>query len=133
MIVTRALAVALVLAAGAAPAASAPGKKSAGMCTQVRILPNGRELRSIVADPGRTSVKVGRGIGASAASASSRGSSSSSVSVSSSSSSSSSGSGRSMARAVSSYTDEAGRTVTTTRDGRGCTIVSDERDLSGEE
>jgi hypothetical protein len=29
--------------------------------------------------------------------------------------------------------DEAGRTVTTVHDGRGCRITIDERDLSGEE
>jgi hypothetical protein len=34
---------------------------------------------------------------------------------------------------MSSYTDELGRTVTTTRDERGCRIVIDERDISGEE
>jgi hypothetical protein len=42
-------------------------------------------------------------------------------------SSSSSSSGGGSARATSSYTDGEGRTVTTTRDQRGCTIVVDER------
>ncbi len=121
---------------GAATAAMAGVPKSAGgTCSMIRILADGREIRSSVPDPGRTSVRTRRGNGIAQASASSRGSSRSSVSVSSSSSSSSSssGRGRSMARAVSSHTDEAGRTVTTTRDHRGCTIVIDESDLSGEE
>ncbi len=132
MIVMRVLAAALVFATGATAAISAaPAKGSGATCVFVRILPDGRELRSTVADPNRTGVRIGRGNGVSAASAVSRGASSSSVSVSS--SSSSARGGRSMARAVSSHTDERGRTVTTTRDERGCTILVDERDLSGEE
>ena len=123
-----------VVLIGAAAAAMAGAPKSAsGTCSMIRILADGREIRSSVRDPGRTSVRTSRGNGTAQASASSRGSSRSSVSVSSSSSSSSSGRGRSMARAVSSHTDEAGRTVTTTRDQQGCTIVIDESDLSGEE
>ena len=125
---------------GAATAAMAGVPKSAsGTCSMIRILADGREIRSSVPDSGRTSVMTRRGNGIAQASASSRGSSRSAVSVSSSSSSSSSssgsssGRGRSMARAVSSHTDEAGRTVTTTRDHRGCTVVIDESDLSGEE
>jgi hypothetical protein len=135
MTVTRVLAAGLALAAGVPAATSAAphkqGKASGGTCAFVRILPNGRELRSTITDPGGGAVSIGRGGGASAASAHSRGASSSSVSVSS--SSSSSAGGRSTARASSSHVDEAGRTVTTTRDARGCTIVVDERDMQGEE
>jgi len=111
-----------------ATAASADaGPRARGQCTLVRILANGEEVRSTVSD--RSTVAVSRSRrAASAASASSRGSARSAVSVSSSSSG-----GRSSATAVSSYTDEDGRTVTTRRDGRGCTITVDERDLIGEE
>ena len=123
-----------VLGATAAAAAGVPNGASA-TCAVTRILADGREIRSTAPDPGGATAKVRRGNRVAQASASSRGSSRSSVSVSSSSSSSSSSSrrGRSMARAVSSHTDEAGRTVTTTRDQQGCTIVIDESDLSGEE
>ncbi len=118
---------------GAMAATAAGGAKStSGSCAVTRILADGREIRSTAPDRGAVSAKVNRGNGAAHASASSRGASHSSVSVSSSSSSSSSGPGRAVARAVSSHTDETGRTVTTTRDERGCSIVIDERDL-GEE
>jgi len=124
----------VMIGAAAAVAAGTP-KGASGTCSMTRILADGREIRSWVPDPGGASLRTSRGNGVAQASASSRGSSRSSVSVSSSSSSSSSSSGRkrSMARAVSSHTDEAGRTVTTTRNQQGCTIVIDESDLSGEE
>lgn len=121
----------LTLGMIATAAATAP-RATGGVCQVTRVLADGREVRSTVPDRTRGSSSVRRGNGAAAASASSRGTSGSSVS-SSSSSVSSGGRSRSMARAVSSYTDEAGRTVTTSHDGRGCTIVIDESDLSGEE
>ena len=121
----------IVMIGAAAAAMTGPPRSASGTCSMIRILADGREIRSSVRDPGRTSVRTRRGSGVAQASASSR--STVSMSSSSSSSSSSSGRGRSMARAVSSHTDEAGRTVTTTRDQQGCTIVIDESDLSGEE
>ena len=120
------------MAASAAPARNAAA--SSESCVVTRILADGREIRS-VAPPGAAGfVSTRRGGGARAsASARSSGRASASSSSSSSASSSSSSGRRSFARAVSSYTDEAGRTVTTTKDGRGCTIVVDERDIEGEE
>lgn len=91
----------------------------AGDCEVVRIHPDGRETRSR-ANAGASS--RGKGASSTSVSVSSR---SGSVSASSSSSVSTGGGGKS--RAVSSYTDETGRTVTTTRDEKGCTVVIDER------
>lgn len=99
-------------------------------CEVTRILEDGREIRPGGSAQSRASVHDGAGKASGAAAASSRGSARSSASVSSSSSSSS---GNGTARAVSSYTDENGRTVTTVHDGRGCRITIDERDISGEE
>lgn len=92
-------------------------------CEVFRILPDGTEVK----------IKAPDGASASRGAASSK---SSSVSVQSRSgrshssssafSSSSSGSGGT-ARAVSSVTDENGRTITTTQDERGCRVVIDER------
>lgn len=113
-----ATATALAASTAAVSAAQQPGKT----CTLIRVFEDGRELRSIVPDR-NPAVSVSRNRGASSASASARGGSSSSVSMSS---SSSSGRGRATARATASHTDEAGRTVTTTRDERGCTIVIEE-------
>jgi len=135
MTVLRPLAFAAIaaLAASSGPAKKPNSAHGAG-CIVTRVLADGREVRS-VAPPGLASSVAARSRpGASAASASSRGSGRSSVSVSSSSSSASSSSnGSGFARAISSYTDELGRTVTTRRDGRGCTIVIDERTAIGEE
>lgn len=96
-------------------------------CEVIRILADGREVRSRAAAGAAVSADGRSAQGSSRVSVSSGGSARSSVSVSSSSSSTSSGGGGS-ARATSSYTDDEGRTVTTTRDQRGCTIVIDERD-----
>lgn len=101
-------------------------------CEVTRILEDGREMRSSGSAQSRASVQGGSASASGAAAVSSRGSARSSASVSSSSSSASS-SGNGSARAVSSYTDEDGRTVTTVHDGKGCRITIDERDISGEE
>jgi len=111
------------------PALAAPMPQ--GSCEIVRIMPDGREVRSR-GEALSVTHRSGTSSHASAASASSgRGSSRSSVSVSSSSSSN----GKGHARAVTSYTDERGRQVTTVRDERGCRITIDERDQpdTGEE
>lgn len=113
------------LAASAAVTAQAGVRVSgtdiqvAGDCEVVRIDANGRETRSRASAKGAARK---RGSNGTSVSVSSR---SGSVSASSSSSVSTAGGGRS--RAVSSYTDETGRTVTTTRDEKGCTVVIDER------
>jgi len=97
--------------------------QSAGSCDVIRILPDGREIRSkgdaasFVHRDDRTSSASG------AARSSGRSSASSSVSVSSSSSSRGGG----HAKAVTSYTDEQGHQVTTVRDENGCRITVDER------
>lgn len=136
MTVLRPLTLILLAAMAASTASARKGQSVASKegCIVTRILPDGREVRGVAPPGAAASVSANRGRGA-RASASSRSSGRSSVSSSSSSSASSSSSGgrRSFARAVSSYTDEVGRTVTTTRDHRGCTIVIDERDLLGEE
>jgi len=135
MTVLRPLALIALTAIAASTASARKGQIAApdNSCVVTRILPDGREVRSAAPAGAAMSVSTHRGRGASA-SASSRSLGRTSVSSSSSSASSSSSSGRrSFARAVSSYTDDAGRTVTTTRDGRGCTIVIDERDFEGEE
>lgn len=102
-----------------------------GECEVTRILPGGREVRS----KGKAASFVRRDGASSHASgvatSSGRSSARSSVSVSS----SSSGSGRGHARAVTSYTNEQGHQVTTSRDETGCKITVDEREATdtGEE
>lgn len=106
------------LAAGTGSAAqvSVSGKE----CEVTRILKDGRQIRSTAkADGSAQASAAGRASAASVSSAT--GSSRSSVSVSSSSN------GGGSARATSSVTDAEGRTVTTTHDENGCTIVIDER------
>lgn len=93
-------------------------------CEVIRVLADGRQVKSRAAATAAISANGRSANGSSRATVSGSGSARSSVSVSSSSTSSGGGS----ARATSSYTDEDGRTVTTTRDERGCTIVVDERD-----
>ncbi len=98
--------------------------QSQASCEVIRILPDGREVRS----KGEASTAVRRDDRSSHASgtATSSGRSSSHSSVSVSSSSSSRGGGH--ARASTSYTNEQGHQVTTVRDENGCTITVDERD-----
>lgn len=109
---------------------SPPGFAEIGVsgddCEVVTILKDGREVRSMSSKngSGATRVTVGDGHASAVSKQSGSGSSRSSVSVSS----SSSGNARGVARAVSSHTDAEGRTVTTTRDEKGCTVVVDERD-----
>jgi hypothetical protein len=106
---------------GEAPQVGAAG----GDCKVTRILKDGREIRSMSPEGVSSSTRADASGGSSSVSVQSRpGSARSSVSASS--SSSSNGNGGS-ARAMSSHTDEHGRTVTTTRDENGCTIVIDER------
>ena len=119
----------LALPASAYKAAAARGSD----CVVTRILPDGREIRAAMPPglSGHASARHGRGFATSRASA--RASSRSAVSISSSSSASaSSGGGRGYSSSVTSHTDEAGRTITMRRDGRGCTVVIDERTI-GEE
>ncbi len=92
-------------------------------CEIVRLLADGREIRSTAGKPAASSRRRGSGR---SSSVSVRSRSGSGHSSSSASSSSSSGSG-STARAVSSHTGPSGRTVTTTHDEKGCTVVIDER------
>ena len=114
------LAPALLLVIPAAPTAG-PGD---GDCKVTRILKDGREIKSMSSEGVSSSTRADASGGKSSVSVQSRsGSAHSSVSASSSSSSGHKGS----ARAMSSHTDEDGRTVTTTRDERGCMIVIDER------
>lgn len=107
-----------------------------GGCTVTRILPDGRRVAAAMPPGIGGEAFVRQGPHFSAARSSSRASGRSAVSASSSSSSSSSSTssngGRSFARSSSSYTDDAGRTITTMRDGRGCTVTIDER-TRGEE
>jgi len=91
-------------------------------CDVYRVLPDGREVRTKSAD-----VAVSHGIGSGrSGSVSVRSRSGHSRSSASAFSSSSTGS-RGSARAVSSVTDENGRTVTTTHDEKGCKVVIDDR------
>lgn len=129
----------VVLVSASALASAAPGRRDAPeRCRQLRLLPDGREVSGEAA-MGATGSRGNRAEAGSdksgswsAARVRSRpGSSRASVSSSSSASSSSAG-GRGTSRSVSSYTDEDGRTVTTTHDERGCTIVVDERETKGE-
>lgn len=117
----RAMTLAAALAATATPCPGAERISVSGKeCEVVRILADGTRERSrsaaAISADGRSAH------GSSSVNVSGSGSARSSVSVSSSSSS-----GGGSARATSSYTDDEGRTVTTTRDQRGCTIVVDER------
>ena len=105
------LAVASAAASGPAQEVSVSGED----CEVIRILEDGREVRSAV------KATASDGSAASASARSGTGPSRSSASVSSSSR------GGVSARAVSSATDSKGRTVTTTHDENGCTIVIDER------
>jgi hypothetical protein len=125
----------------AAPAAATASPERSGVserCQEIRLLRDGRELRreiSVTAGRSGDNWAMSRsspsGGWSSARSRSRSGAGASSVSSSSSVSTSSSG-GRGTSRAVSSYSDEDGRTVTTTHDDRGCTIVIDERETKGE-
>lgn len=113
-------------------AVAAPGQTqrvsvSNGDCEVFRVLPDGREVRTKSASNSDGAASASRG-GASARSSSMSVRSSSGHSRSSASAFSSSSSGsRGTARAVSSVTDEDGRTVTTTHDEKGCRIVIDDR------
>lgn len=105
----------------AGSAQSAPAKIPAD-CAVTRILADGREIKTAAAKNQSTArARTGQASSASAHSSSSSGSRSS-MSVSSSSSARSGGT----ARATSSTTDASGRTVTMTRDERGCRVVIDE-------
>jgi hypothetical protein len=107
----------------AAPAAAEPYPDD---CDLVRIGKDGRETREMAR---RSPQSEDRGKSSGAASASSSSSSShSSVSVSS----HTGGRGQSRSSAVSSATDENGRTVTMRRDETGCTVTIDERGTTGE-
>lgn len=127
--------VALCAAAEASPRRA---ESRDSQCTVTRILPDGRRVAAAMPPGvgGQVYVRRGRHGNSAGASAHASGrsvvSASSSSSSSSSSSASSSGNGRSFARSSASYTDEEGRTITTIRDGRGCTVTIDERTI-GEE
>jgi len=108
------------LFAAAAPGTAADIRVSGDGCETIRILPDGREVRSNpVSRPGAR--------GKSSRSSSSVSVSSGSASARSSSYASSSSSGSASSRAVSSTTDADGRTITVAREGNRCTIVIDER------
>ena len=110
------------------PGQATPVGVSHADCKVTRIMQDGREIVSM-SKGGASSHKGGATASASggSASASVRSHSGSSHSSSSASSSASTGKGGT-ARAVSSHTDENGRTVTTTHDKNGCAIVIDERE-----
>ena len=97
-------------------------------CEEFRILPNGREIRtkSVGGASASRGSSLRRSSSMSVRSRSGHSRSSASAFSSSSSASSSSGS-KGTARAVSSVTDEDGRTVTTIHDEKGCRIVIDDR------
>jgi len=122
----RSMKAALVITCTAAVAAPGDARRagvSNDECAVFRILPDGRQVRAKstdvdVASRGHSS--------ASSRSVSVRSRSGNSRSSASAFSSSSSGS-RGSARAVSSVTDEDGRTITTTHDEKGCRVVIDER------
>ena len=108
-------------ACGGPPAMAA--SEAQGSCEVIRILPDGREVRS-KGEAASSVRRDGNSSGASGAARSSTGGfASSSVSVSSSSSSRGGG----HARASTSYTNGQGHQVTTVRDETGCTITIDER------
>lgn len=113
---------AIVLAAPAAPAQGRQVAVSNPNCEVFRILADGRQVRT-KAPEGVSARGSSSGRSSSISIRSRSGGSSSSASAFS----SSSGGGRGTARAVSSYTDEEGRTVTTTQDEKGCRIVIDDR------
>lgn len=115
-------AVGCALAIGAAwPGTAAAVPVSGDGCETIRILPDGREVRS----QARRGPRM-RGRSSRSASSVSVSSGSGSVRSSSYASASSSGS-TSSSRAVSSTTDAEGRTITVTREDNRCTIVVDER------
>lgn len=106
------------------PTASTAGQGE-GDCKVTRILKDGQEIRSTAPAGVSSSTKAHASGGLSSVSVHSR--SGSARSTASASSSSSTNGGGGSARAMSSHTDEHGRTVTTTRDEKGCAIVIDER------
>jgi len=118
----KAAVVAIVcLTSVASPAQSQ--RAGAADCDVYRVLPDGREVRTKSADVAVTSRGIASGRSGSVSVRSRSGHSRSSASAFSSSSTGSRGS----ARAVSSVTDENGRTVTTTHDEKGCKVVIDDR------
>jgi hypothetical protein len=119
--------------AGAAESRPASGAPNAG-CSAMRILADGRQIPAVLPPGLSGDAEVRHGPHSSAAWASSRASGrrGAASSSSSSSSSASTGGGESFARSASSYADEAGRTITIIRDGRGCRVTIDER-TTGEE
>ena len=112
------------IACGGSASMASPPKQAD--CEVLRILPDGREVRS----RGSASSFVQRGSRSAQAfgTAHSSGRASSHSSVSVSSSSSSRGNSRGHARASTSYTDERGHQVTTVRDETGCRVTIDERE-----
>jgi hypothetical protein len=116
---------------------AAEGKPAMGAadshCSAIRILADGRQVPAAIPPglSGDSGVRRGRGSGTAWASSRAMGRRGA-VSSSSSSSSATSSGGGSFAQSSSSYTDESGRTVTITRDGRGCRVTIDER-TTGEE
>lgn len=115
--------VAAALAFASAPAAAEPGFIADPACRVVRILPSGRRL---VTPPTERPGRPPSSVGASAASSSSS-SSASGVSVAS----RSSGRGSHASASASTSTGRRGRTVTTTHDDNGCTVVIDDRPGQG--
>lgn len=114
-----AAAFAVGLASAGSPAAAEVSVTADPECRVVRILPSGRRL---VTPPRQTYAGRGAaGAAVSVAGASARGSASS-TSVSS----RSSGAGQ-VAASASTSSGRRGRTVTTTHDQNGCTVVVDDR------
>jgi len=135
---TRALPWMLFATGTALGAAAAEGKPAtvpaSSHCSAIRILADGRQVPAAIPPglSGDSGVRQGRGSGAAWASSKAMGRRGAVSSSSSASSSSTSSGGGSFARSSSSYTDESGRTVTITRDERGCRVTIDER-TTGEE
>lgn len=118
MIVTL-FAAAFVSGAGISAPTAATAQDDDEDCTVIRYLPNGRRIiKPALRQPGTDAAE---GVRRSYATASGDGSASS-VSVSS----SSRGAGHASASASSSSNGRNGRTVTTTHDDNGCTIVINE-------
>lgn len=125
------LATAAVLAGPAADGKPATGGANSD-CSAIRILADGRQIPAAIPPGLSVNSGVRQGRGSAAAWASSRAVGRRGAASSSSSSSATSSEGGSFARTSSSYTDESGRTVTITRDGRGCKVTIDDR-TTGEE
>lgn len=124
---TTSIAAVLMIGAGSAHGAASPDLAIDDDCEVVRIAADGSRT---VTPPVRPKARSGAGHGSAGASVSARSSGSSSASSSVRASSRSGADGASAS--ATSTTDDGRRTVTTTRNADGCTVVIDERPNRGE-